>query len=110
MEMQFKNLKQLNCDIWDLSMDYAIVILTNIGWRKDGNNVMGAGLAKQASEKPRRPRHHGRHRAPRGHPFHGQGCVLHEKHRALWPGLSFLHSFHFPDQAVSGYNSAQIAF
>lgn len=28
-----------------------IVITTNIGWKKDGSNPMGAGIAKQAAER-----------------------------------------------------------
>ncbi len=37
-------------DIWELK-DYLKVIPTNLGWTKTGENVMGAGLAKQAAER-----------------------------------------------------------
>lgn len=40
-----------NCNIWDLKETHAICIPTNLGWRNDGHNVMGRGLAKQASRK-----------------------------------------------------------
>jgi hypothetical protein len=36
-------------DIWELSNTYYIVIPTNIGWKSNGKNVMGAGLAKEAT-------------------------------------------------------------
>ena|SRR3989304_4501311 len=35
-------------DIWDTTY-YTVVIPTNIGWTKAGYNVMGRGVAKQAS-------------------------------------------------------------
>jgi hypothetical protein len=39
-------------DIWFWhKIGQTIVIPTNAGWKSDGTNVMGAGLAKQASEK-----------------------------------------------------------
>lgn len=39
-------------NIWDyLPCRYTIVIPTNIGWKKNGENVMGAGLAAQAKLK-----------------------------------------------------------
>lgn len=37
-------------DIWELK-DYLKVIPTNLGWTKEGLNVMGAGLAKQAAAR-----------------------------------------------------------
>lgn len=37
-------------DIWEIDCDY-IIIPTNCQIRKDGTAVMGAGLAKQASDK-----------------------------------------------------------
>lgn len=42
-----------NEDLWFLhdARKYYIVITTNIGWKKDGSNIMGAGLAKQAASK-----------------------------------------------------------
>ena len=36
-------------DVWVLGKNSWIVIPTNIGWKKDGSNVMGRGLAKQAA-------------------------------------------------------------
>lgn len=36
-------------DIWKYRGKGHIVIPTNLGWRKDGSNVMGRGLAKMAS-------------------------------------------------------------
>ena len=38
-------------DIWDYYKTCPIVIPTNLGWDKCENNVMGAGLAKQAKER-----------------------------------------------------------
>lgn len=39
-------------DIWEEAKKGVLVVIpTNIGWRKDGSNVMGAGLAKQAQER-----------------------------------------------------------
>jgi hypothetical protein len=39
-------------DIWIYhKLGKIIVIPTNAGWKSDGSNVMGRGLAKQASEK-----------------------------------------------------------
>lgn len=39
-------------NIWDwLDQGARIVIPTNIGWKRDGANVMGAGLAKQAAAR-----------------------------------------------------------
>jgi len=36
-------------NIWDWIGRAKLVITTNVGWRSDGTNVMGAGLAKQAA-------------------------------------------------------------
>ena len=44
-------MEEKTINIWDLGQDHAIVIPTNIGWTKDGNNVMGRGLAKQAAKR-----------------------------------------------------------
>ena len=41
--------RQIN--IWTLLGTHQICIPTNIGWRKDGTNVMGTGLAFQAAQK-----------------------------------------------------------
>ena len=48
-------------DIWDRWRDgLPIVIPTNLGWRSNGSNVMGAGLAKQAAaHAPLLPVHYG---------------------------------------------------
>ena len=41
-----------NGDIWNVEpKDAWIVVPTNVGWKRDGSNVMGAGLAKQARLK-----------------------------------------------------------
>ena len=50
-EKDFTPMKTRNCNIWDLRETHAICIPTNLGWRNDGHNVMGRGLAKQASRK-----------------------------------------------------------
>jgi hypothetical protein len=42
------------CDIWVIQGTHAITIPTNMGWRGDGLNVMGKGLARQAALKCRR--------------------------------------------------------
>lgn len=45
-------MKWVNGDIWIYwKLGKIIVIPTNAGWKSDGSNVMGRGLAKQASEK-----------------------------------------------------------
>ena len=44
-------MQEANGDIWNwLSEPHncEVVIPTNIGWKADGSNVMGAGIAKQA--------------------------------------------------------------
>lgn len=47
-------------NIWDLHSTHYIVIPTNIGWTKEGKNVMGAGLAKQAAQRfPELPKKYG---------------------------------------------------
>ncbi len=38
-------------DIWDYEGNWDIVIPTNAGWRKDGRNIMGRGLARQAAKE-----------------------------------------------------------
>jgi hypothetical protein len=38
-------------NIWNYQSSHWIVIPTNIGWRANGENVMGTGLAKQAKSK-----------------------------------------------------------
>ena len=45
-------MQELTGDIWELATRYdGIVIPTNIGWKSDGKNVMGRGLARQASRR-----------------------------------------------------------
>ena len=45
-------MKKLKGNIWTIKpIDAWIVIPTNVGWKRDGRNVMGRGLAKQASIK-----------------------------------------------------------
>jgi hypothetical protein len=45
-------MQELTGDIWQLAMKTdAIVIPTNIGWKSDGRNVMGRGLARQAARR-----------------------------------------------------------
>lgn len=40
-------------NIWDLydTRKYHVLITTNIGWKRDGCNVMGAGIAKDAAKR-----------------------------------------------------------
>ena len=38
-------------NVWDYIKSHHVVITTNIGWTKQGKNVMGAGVAKQAAER-----------------------------------------------------------
>lgn len=38
-------------DIWRFHPHSWVVIPTNLGWTKNGKNVMGAGLAKQAAQR-----------------------------------------------------------
>ena len=51
-----------NEDIWDTEPIAGFVVVpTNIGWKHNGENVMGAGLAKQAAERfPELPKLYGR--------------------------------------------------
>ena len=45
-------MKWVSGDIWIYwKLGSIIVIPTNAGWKSDGSNVMGRGLAKQSSEK-----------------------------------------------------------
>jgi hypothetical protein len=41
----------LRANIWSYHPEHWIVIPTNIGWKKNGENVMGRGLAQQAAAK-----------------------------------------------------------
>lgn len=38
-------------NLWDYEKTHYLVIPTNIGWTKDGKNVMGRGLALQAAKR-----------------------------------------------------------
>ncbi len=45
-----KVMKKISGNIWDFHSEKKwIVITTNIGWKKDGSNPMGAGIAKTAA-------------------------------------------------------------
>lgn len=52
-------MKIINGDIWEIheklinkeTEKVIFVVPTNLGWKKDGSNVMGRGLAKQVKEK-----------------------------------------------------------
>lgn len=55
-----ENLK--HTDIWTLKQSHWIVIPTNVGWKKDGANVMGRGIAQQAARYfPSLPNIYGEH-------------------------------------------------
>lgn len=43
-------MREANGNIWQF-LPAPIVVPTNIGWKKDGTNVMGKGLARQAAER-----------------------------------------------------------
>jgi len=42
-------MKKITADIWSLVETHLIVIPTNVGWNSHGENIMGRGLARQAS-------------------------------------------------------------
>lgn len=44
-------MKTFKGDIWKLKKTHTLVIPVNIGWKADGTNVMGRGLAQQAAKK-----------------------------------------------------------
>lgn len=46
-----KVMLEMKGDIWAWADDSLVVVPTNVGWRFDGKNVMGAGVAKQAAAK-----------------------------------------------------------
>ncbi len=54
-------MRETRGDIWDFYDErYYVVIPTNLGWRKDGSNVMGRGLAHQAAVRyPKLPEIYG---------------------------------------------------
>lgn len=49
--MLISGMKQQKADIWTLLPGHHIVIPTNVGWKANGANVMGAGLAKDAARR-----------------------------------------------------------
>lgn len=50
--MAEKKIKILRGNIWKLAEDLDfLVVPTNIGWTRSGQNVMGAGIAKQARQE-----------------------------------------------------------
>lgn len=54
-------MKKVKGDIWDLAETHWLVVPVNAGWRADGTNVMGRGLAKQAAARfPELPLEYGR--------------------------------------------------
>lgn len=56
-------------DLWDYHPEYWIVITTNLGWKANGENVMGAGVAKEAALRyPDLPK------------WYGQECLNHGLH------------------------------
>lgn len=53
-------MKIKNVNIWELKETHVICIPTNLGWNNATENVMGAGLAKQAKKRyPKLPKHLG---------------------------------------------------
>lgn len=45
-------MKQVEGDIWDLhAFGYAIIVPTNIGWRRDGRAIFGRGIAEGCAER-----------------------------------------------------------
>lgn len=55
-------MKTISTDLWTLEATHLIVIPTNYGWKDNGSNVMGRGLASQALERyPHVARAYGKH-------------------------------------------------
>ena len=77
-------IESLTCNIWDLHPHANIVIPTNIGWTKEGKNVMGAGLAAQAAQ-----------RFPKLAYFYGQYCKKYGSETEVipWAGTNQLILF-----------------
>ena len=75
-------MKIIKDDIWKYrSREGVIVIPTNIGWKADKSNVMGAGLALQVKNKfPKIPE------------LYGQECINHKEKLGVtfYPNYSFL--------------------
>lgn len=64
-------LTRITGNLWDYHPDNWVVIPTNAGWRKNGDAVMGRGVAKQAAERvPQLPSLYGKTcREFKGYPF-----------------------------------------
>lgn len=62
-------LNEIEGNIWDYYNEgFFIVVTTNLGWKKNGHNVMGAGIAKQAANKFRwLPKNYGKFCKTHGH-------------------------------------------
>lgn len=43
-------LQEVVGDLFDFTASHAICVPTNVGWRRDGSNAMGAGIAKRAAQ------------------------------------------------------------
>lgn len=71
----------LHGNIWSFHDDHYIVIPTNIGWKSDGSNVMGAGLALEAAKRyPALPMWYGRQCFKRGR---NTAVLYHEESRLI---------------------------
>jgi len=45
-------MREVYGNLWDFhGKGYSLVVPTNLGWRRDGSNVMGRGVASQAAHK-----------------------------------------------------------
>ena len=65
-------------NIWDAPPGTAICIPTNVGWKRDGSNVMGRGVALQASR-----------RYPTLAAEYGHWCMFHGAELFIVPSLSY---------------------
>src|SRR5688500_14468671 len=55
-------MKRVRGDLWSFHPTHWIVVPTNLGWNRRGENIMGAGVAKQARERfPHLPKVWGEH-------------------------------------------------
>ena len=53
-------MREIEANIWDLYPTHWVVIPTNIGYKSNGENVMGAGLAKDVKDRwPELPKWYG---------------------------------------------------
>jgi hypothetical protein len=64
-------------NLWDYyDKGMWVVVTTNIGWKKDGSNPMGAGVAREAARRfPDLPMNY------------GIRCKKYQKNAAVWPFL-----------------------